>query len=461
MLAAHSPRAPRFTTLLIAGSLVSNLALALPSIDELFSLRVNQSANSDNFATGDIMVWGASNVTPAATSFGLTGQCPNGSICASILDPNFVRQSLFYRNWTWRPNQYFASRPFNADLSSPWSLLVSSTANFAPGTNTFVDTPSIGNAPLLPFVQSMSASGTGLTPTISWELPQNTPRIDAIRIQIFDQTNTIRVRSANPQFPSSFQQSDLIFEQVLSGSSTSFALPAHWNTPDNQIKSLAFGNQYSINIALEQNRADNTPASRSSSLFDFTPLNLPGIPNIALPSVVPVPTSAGLLADGSVYHFSNTTASPNSVTYIDPLVATGFTYAIGAGDPNFKSVLIPTQYGDGLYDVQVWNGAGWISAKENLGINETFDFTLNGHLSGVDKFRIVGIETSAEVSPLDVAGFVTGLTFMTAGKFNGTMQAIAIDTTAPVPEPETYLMLLSGLGLLGWTAFNRRRIKML
>lgn len=33
---------------------------------------------------------------------------------------------------------------------------------------------------------------------------------------------------------------------------------------------------------------------------------------------------------------------------------------------------------------------------------------------------------------------------------------VAIAPTPPVPEPETYAMLLAGLGLLGWTARRRR-----
>lgn len=467
MITASNVRAACMASLILAGtSLAGSAIAAVPAVSDLFALRLNNSANSNNLATGDILVWGANDVRPYGVglneaSFGVTRQCPPGLACTSISDPDFVRQSLFLRNWTLRPDQYFASRPYTLDLANPWTLVLSSTPSFAAGTNTVVNTPAVGSVDLMPFVKQMSASGTGVTPTISWQLPENAPRIDAIRIRVFDRSNPITVVSKDPGNPRSFQQADLIFEQMVSGSTTSLPLPASWILPNGQSRSLAFNSQYSIDIALEQNRTtDGTPVSRSSSYFDFTPLNLPGIGNIALPSATPVPTTADLTGGGQIpYQFSQVPVSATEVTFIDPLVATGFTYAIGGGDPNFKSVLIPTRYGDGLYNVMVWNGASWLTIKENLGVNETFDFALNGHLNGVDKFRIVGIETSAEVSPLDVTGFVTGLTFMTEGKFNGTMQAIVLDTTAPVPEPETYLMLLSGLGMIGFKAFRRRRLE--
>lgn len=39
------------------------------------------------------------------------------------------------------------------------------------------------------------------------------------------------------------------------------------------------------------------------------------------------------------------------------------------------------------------------------------------------------------------------------------MQAMRVDVTAAIPEPETYAMLLAGLGLLGWHG-RRRKLKL-
>ena len=73
---------------------------------------------------------------------------------------------------------------------------------------------------------------------------------------------------------------------------------------------------------------------------------------------------------------------------------------------------------------------------------------------GVSAFDVLAIEASAGLDPNNPIGFLTGLTFVTDGSFTGTMTPISIDVAA-VPEPETYAMLLAGLGVLGFAARRR------
>jgi hypothetical protein len=101
------------------------------------------------------------------------------------------------------------------------------------------------------------------------------------------------------------------------------------------------------------------------------------------------------------------------------------------------------------------DGADWVLVKSHLATGETFDFVSDGGIAGgVSAFEVRGIETSAAVSPFDVTAFVTGLTFVSEGRFTGTMQAIATEV-ASVPEPGTLALWLAGLGMAG--ALARRR----
>ena len=339
----------------------ANLALGGPVVDQLFALRQQNSANSNNFATGDILFWGASNVPGGASLWGVTRQCPTGANCADqpAPDPDLVRQALYYRPFTVFPDQYFASRPYDPNLTGPWTLVVSSNPAFPPdpAQTTVVLTPAVGSAGQMPFVPSMTVSGAGLTPSLTWTLPSAADlasagvQVDRVRINILDNTPGYQVTttSRSPSFTNSFQQGDLIsFEIVPSGNS--YTVPSGL---------LQYGHSYSIGVMLEDTRNDGTVQSRSSSYFDFTPLNIPNANSVFLPTTVPVPTTSGLTS-GALYSFTRVPASsdPNSVTFIDPVVATGFEYhTAGGGDPNFRTVQIVTDVGDGVYEVWLWNGS--------------------------------------------------------------------------------------------------------
>jgi len=428
----------------LAFSATAPTLAATPTVANVFDLRVNNSANSGNRATGDIIVWGANNVMPPADDpgayvYGTSGTCPAGKTCDNFAtDPDWLKQRLFERDMTDLPRQYYASRPYDATLTGSWRIYLSTSSNYS--NPTVLQTPSLGNVGAMPFVSSMTVSGSGLTPSVTWALPGASPEtIDQMRVRVFDDSHMVTVESRNGP-ASSFLQANQIYQSApLAGAS--FTLPTGL---------LNYGTHYSIAIDLNHLRPDGSPVSRSTSYFDFTPIDPatlpPGVSDVALPTVTPVPTTSGLLA-GPVYNFHVDHVSADSVTFIDPVVATGFTYRTGAGDPNFKAVQVATNVGDGLYQVWAWNGATWLEIAANLAAGASFDFTAHGYAAGVDRFEIRGIESSAGVNAFDLTAFVTGLTFVGDGSFTGSMQAI----TADVPEPATWALWLAGLaGLLTW-----------
>ena len=71
---------------------------------------------------------------------------------------------------------------------------------------------------------------------------------------------------------------------------------------------------------------------------------------------------------------------------------------------------------------------------------------------GVDRFRVLGIETSVGLNPASTTAFITGLPFNGLGQFTGTQTPITVNTDGTVPEPSG--LALAGLGL---AALLRRR----
>jgi hypothetical protein len=139
--------------------------------------------------------------------------------------------------------------------------------------------------------------------------------------------------------------------------------------------------------------------------------------------------------------------------WVDPIVATAFTYSQGVGGANFASVIIPDPLplGDDTFLLEFLYGAGNLYS-DTLMAGVTFDFTAFAPL-GISEFTIGGIDVSEGIDPTDP--FIVGLTFVSGG-FQSTLSIDATTTNTDVsgiPTPMTGVLLLTGFG---FAALGRR-----
>jgi hypothetical protein len=356
------------------------------AVDRAFHFRDNRSANTALYSSGERLTYGAHWVVPNGDA-GTTGSASQGT----------VTTPLEFEPFATSPNHFAWAVPYDPSLTGQWTLTF--TNNVHTTDTTSILTPSVDSAPRLPFAASVAISGSGSNPTFTWTFPENYLP-DGIRIQIWDLENRL---------PSGI--ADVIHVQTLPGESTTYTVPSILST--GQI--LEQGNLYALEITFALTHGeplgDNTTLlSRSRSFFNFVLMPPDAPPDVFLPTVIPGPVP--------VYSF-HTTVDEGQTIFIDPLVAIGYEYVIGAGDPSFASVIPPAGVGDDFYDLYLLKNHKYcFKARLEGGVPYAFD------AGGVDRFLILGIEKEAGLDVDNPTAFITGLTFTGAGSFTGTMTPI-------------------------------------
>jgi hypothetical protein len=413
---------PRSMGMMAAAALL--MALHGPSqaavvVSDLNIFRDFRAANDVGIGAGDLFQFGA-NISGGSAGYTIQG-------IFTPANPLLATQFLGVQNCgPLAVNANFCAGAANfseARTEGSWSI------RLANGANALV-TPLPGVAAIpaapVPFPSSVSISANGATPTISWNLKGVSP--DSLRVQIFDKTDKLANGTSN-----------IIHSLNLAPGATSYTFPALLNssTPGKPV-ALIPGHSYSINFQVIETRNGEAIApgsgnanilTRSNSFFDFSP------PVAGAPPVIELPMVS---ADHKVYTFKVDKVGPNNMTFIDPVVATGYKYAIGAGDPNFASVLLP-HVGDDHFLLHYLFGGSWFDAALDAGIQFFFP------AGGVSEFEVGGIEVAAMLDPGNAGAFITGLTFVADGAFTGTMMPVTVDVDLAVPEPMMALLFVTAL----------------
>ena len=111
------------------------------------------------------------------------------------------------------------------------------------------------------------------------------------------------------------------------------------------------------------------------------------------------------------------------MTWLDPLVATGYDFVVYSG-PAMSSVEIPPGYGDDVFDLYLYGVNGWYDTNIDITAGVAYFFQ-----SPVERMSIRGIEAYEMLDPNDPTAFVAGIAFANSGSVLMTMTPITENYT--------------------------------
>lgn len=350
-------------------------------------------------------------------------------------------------------NEYTTSfnraSPAVAPLLDSWSaspFIVTAANPQAPNgiTSITVNAPPFDKDAMPGFVTDLTVTGGGETPRLDWLIPAGTaPSSISLQVRRINAETADRTRITS---------ATLVHVKSLPPTATSYTFGETFSNAGlpGFPAGLMVGEKYEIAVQIDLT-TNGALKGRSRTFFEFTPLSGTSS-NVAvfLPS----------LGANGAFKFDITVSGSGTVV-IDPEVAVGYIYEVGAGDPNFRSVSLPA-VGDGLFTIEVFDAAlGAYRPGFAASANTTYDFTALGYPDGVAKFRVKGIEASAGLDPSNTTAFLTTVGFTAAGRFTGTMVPVfgyALGgLLPPVNLPPTVTTTRAGAALpLKWTMADRQ-----
>jgi hypothetical protein len=427
----------------LVSGLYCGTALANPiTITDAYLQWFNIGPNNLQFGSGDFVRYGATSVVPNGPSGGTTGSATttnpgnnNATVnlnnmigTTSAATPNFFEGRLTVCTSSCGANSIHNP----ANLTNPFTLTFNNAVNTV---NTAQATLSLAGQGEIPFVQSVTLSGTAQAPVFSWTPPPGTT-VEGYRVNIYQ--NNLETFNSSHQVVNTGQ----VTSKNLGPNVTSYTVQ-----PSDFISgvALATNTQYTIEISALQTRNGSTTALNNGNVSALSRVysNFQVLPVGSGPVILPTTT----VSNGQVTFGFNVPVAPGVTYNIDPNIATGYIYQIGLGDPNFASVSLPNIGNSGPYSLFLWNGTSWVF-DATLAANTLFNFSG----TGVSQFEVLGIDPSLGLDPNNPVAFVTALTFEGTGTFTGTMTPVVNG----VPEPSTWAMMILGFACVGFMAYRRK-----